>query len=115
MAGVFLGFPLCQKHLGKSDTREGISAMTKHHLRQSQQRNGSHGRVGNHVAELLRETPCTKHMEGGEAENGEQTVKEALITPSSHKEEYRLTMKLMAPADVHILQCFLSCQFSQMS
>lgn len=85
MVGVFLGFPLCQKHLGKSDTREGISAMIKHHLRQSQQRNGPHGRIGNHVAELLRETPCAKCKEGGEAENGEQTVKGALITLSSHK------------------------------
>lgn len=36
--GVFLGFPLSQKHLGKGDTRKGISAMIKCHLRQCQKR-----------------------------------------------------------------------------
>lgn len=90
MAGVFLGFPLSQKHLGKGDTRKGISAMIKCHLRQSQK---CHERTGYHVGELPGEAPCAKHKGGEKAENKEQTVKGALVTPSSHKKEFRLTME----------------------
>ena len=62
--------------------------------------------MGYHIDQLSREAPCAKHKGGEKAENGEQTVKGTLITPSSRKEEYRLTMEQMAPADVHTLQCF---------
>lgn len=93
MAGVFLGFPLSQKHLGKGDTRKGISAMIKCHLRQSQKWNRYHERTGYQVGELPREAPCAKHKGGEKAENKEQTVKGALVTPSSHKKEFGLTME----------------------
>lgn len=104
MADVFLGFPLSQNHLGKSNTRKGISAMIKCHLRQSQKRNRCHERMGHHISEVPRKAPYAKHKGREKAENGEQTVKGSLVTPSSHKEEYRLTMEQTAPADVHTLQ-----------